>query len=86
MTTTFREHLTCKELVELVTDYLEDRLSAEQRLKFDQHLNWCPPCGHYLEQIKATIHAAGRLTEHNVPEAAKEVLLKAFRHFKSQQR
>jgi len=86
MTTVFREYLTCKELVELVTDYLEDRLSAEQRLKFDQHLNWCPPCRHYLEQIQATIHAAGRLTEHNVPDAAKETLLEAFRHFKSQQR
>ena len=86
MTTAFREYLTCKELVELVTDYLEDRLTAEQRLKFDQHLNWCPPCGHYLEQIKATIQAAGKLTEQNVPEAAKQVLLEAFRHFNSQRR
>lgn len=83
MTRPFREYLTCKELVELVTDYLEDRLSAEQRLKFDQHLNWCPPCVHYLEQIKVTIRAAGRLTEHHVPEAAKAALLEAFRHFKS---
>jgi len=86
MTTASREYLTCKELVELVTDYLEDQLSAEERLKFEQHLNWCPPCGHYLEQMQVTIRAAGSLTEHNVPEAAQKVLLEAFRHFKTAQR
>jgi anti-sigma factor RsiW len=86
VTTALREDLTCKELVELVTDYLEDRLSAEERLRFEEHLNWCPPCGQYLEQIHLTMRATGRLAEDNVSEPAKQVLLTAFRSWKGHQR
>ena len=80
-----RNHLTCKELVELVTDYLEARLPEPERLKFEDHLSWCPPCVVYLDQIKLAIGAAGRLTEQDVPAPAREALLHAFRQWKGKE-
>ena len=50
--------MTCKELVELVTDYFDDALSPEQRAAFEQHVALCPGCGFYLEQMRTTITLA----------------------------
>jgi len=55
--------LTCQELVELVTDYLEASLSASQRARFDEHLAKCTGCRNYLAQMRQTINLAGTLTE-----------------------
>ncbi|HEY5955746.1 MAG TPA: zf-HC2 domain-containing protein [Polyangiaceae bacterium] len=71
--------MRCKELVELVTDYFEDRLLPEQRLRFEEHLHWCPPCVRYLEQMRMTILVVGRLTEQDIPSEARTELLSTFR-------
>lgn len=71
--------LSCSELVELVTDYLEGRLSIAERTRFEMHLCCCPPCRTYLAQIRATVAAAGRLTEETLPPDARDALLAAFR-------
>ena len=75
--------MTCKELVELVTDYLEGALPPEDVADFDKHLSLCTGCRNYLTQMRQTIHAMGRLTEENVPEDAKQELLVLFRDWKS---
>jgi anti-sigma factor RsiW len=80
MTTT---ELTCKELVEIVTDYLEDRLPPAERLRFDQHLLGCEGCLNYLDQIRETIRVVGRLGEDSIPAPVRERLLRAFRDWKS---
>ena len=49
------EQLSCQELVELVTDYLEGSLSPEERARFDEHLGVCEGCRRYLAQIEATV-------------------------------
>ena len=54
--------LSCQELVELVTDYLEGALSPEDTARFEDHIVWCPGCAAYLEQIRKTIELTGRLT------------------------
>jgi anti-sigma factor RsiW len=62
--------LTCKELVEVVTDYLEGSMPAEQRLLFEEHLAFCDWCQRYLEQLRATIRLTGTLREDDLtPEA-----------------
>ena len=72
---TQRPELTCKELVELVTDYLEGALSTTDRARFDEHIAGCPFCTTYLEQMRDTIRAAGRLPEESIaPEALAELL------------
>ena len=75
--------LTCRELVEIVTDYLEDRLSALDRRRFEEHLAACEGCANYVEQVRDTIRLVGRLTDDAIPIPARERLLQAFRDWKS---
>src|ERR1700756_298701 len=49
--------LTCKELTQLITDYLEERLSQIDRIRFEQHLSVCPGCVVYLKQMRSMIQA-----------------------------
>ena len=74
--------LTCKELVELVTGYLDGSLRGRRRRRFEAHLSGCDGCTRYLRQIEATIRATGRLTEERITEEQKTVLLAAFRDWK----
>jgi anti-sigma factor RsiW len=83
MTETVRE-ISCQELVELVTDYVEGALSPEERARFDAHVADCDGCRRYVEQIRTTISLAGRLTPELLDPAARDALLEAFRDWKSQ--
>lgn len=74
--------MTCKELVELITDYLEGALPAADRLRFEQHLDCCPPCRTYVDQIRQTVRAAGKLSEESIPDDAKALLLRLFNDWK----
>ena len=76
------EHITCGEVVELVTDYLERALPAEETTLFEQHLNFCEGCIVYVEQMRATAETVGRVREEDVPPETKEKLLAAFREWK----
>ena len=71
--------LTCKELVELVTDYLEGALPPSDRSRFDEHLTTCPYCRIYLDQMRQTIRALGHLPEEAIAPEALESLLARFR-------
>jgi anti-sigma factor RsiW len=75
--------LTCKELVELITGYLEGTLRGRQRRRFESHLAACDGCTRYLAQMEATIRATGTLTEEQVPDEQKVVLLAAFRDWRT---
>jgi anti-sigma factor RsiW len=74
--------LQCGELVELVTEYLEGTLSAGDLTRFELHVVLCPDCARYLQQMKDTLRAAGRLTEESLPDGARDRLLAAFRNWK----
>jgi predicted anti-sigma-YlaC factor YlaD len=77
--------MTCKELVELVTEYLEGALAPEARARFEEHLQSCKGCTNHLNQMRQTIRLAGELTEDSIPPAAQQDLLTAFRNWKQQQ-
>jgi len=74
--------LTCRELVELVTDYLEEALPPAERAIFESHIDGCDACAIYLDQIRATVAVAGKLGEERVAPAARDALLAAFRGWK----
>ena len=74
--------LTCQELVELVTDYLDEALPPTERQAFETHLGGCSGCQTYLAQIRQTIALTGHLTPTHLPPAAKEELLQLFRDWK----
>jgi anti-sigma factor RsiW len=75
--------MTCRELVELVTEYLEGTLSAEESERFQEHLSICPGCQAYIDQMRSTIGALGSLSEESIDPRAREALLAAFRDWKS---
>jgi len=70
--------MTCQALVELVTDYLDGSLAPEDRERFDSHIAECFWCARYLEQMRVTIAAVGRIEEDSVSGEARETLLTAF--------
>ena len=77
------DELTCRELVELVTNYLEGALTLGERHRFERHLGTCSVCPRYVEQLRATIRVLGQLHEDDVPEPARDALLEAFRAWKT---
>lgn len=76
------ELLTCKELVELVTEYLDGTLPENVRARVDQHLAGCDGCTNYLEQMRQTIQLTGKLREENLTPQQLEELLNLFRDWK----
>jgi anti-sigma factor RsiW len=74
--------ITCKELVALVTEYLEDRLPLPARTRFELHICTCPGCRVHLAQMRALVRASGHLAEDDLPTAAREQLLALFREWK----
>ena len=77
------EELSCQELVELVTDYLEGALPSELHQRFDEHIAHCSGCQTYLAQMHATIRATGELTVESLSPEAERSLLDAFRGWRS---
>jgi anti-sigma factor RsiW len=75
--------LTCRELVEIVTDYLEGRLPPGDRVRFEEHILVCEGCTAYVEQMRETIRLTGALRTEDVPAEAQEELLRAFRGWKA---
>ena len=74
--------VTCVEFVELVTDYLEERLSAADRTRFDAHLKTCAHCQVYLDQMRQTVRTLGHRPEEALSPEALEALLAHFRRWR----
>ena len=73
------EELSCQELVEIVTDYLEGALPPELHERFEYHIGRCTGCHAYVEQMRATIRTTGTLTPESLSPDAERTLLDAFR-------
>lgn len=76
------EPMDCKELVELVTAYLDSALDAETRKRFDEHLLECDGCESYLQQFRVTVRTVGKIRAEDVDPAYRDRLLNAFRDFR----
>ena len=74
--------LTCREVIDLLSNYVEDSLSPDERRRVDEHLALCDGCDTYLEQIRETIRLSGMVTEEQVPDEEKMALLAAFRDWR----
>jgi anti-sigma factor RsiW len=74
--------MTCQDVVELVTAYLEDALSAEDRARFEEHLLLCDGCVRYLRQIERTIELVGEVREESLSPRTRQELLDAFADWK----
>ena len=77
------EQLSCQELVELVTDYLEGALPDRERHSFEHHIEGCTGCHEYVRQMRETIELTGQLTPADLSPEAEAALLAVFRDWKS---
>jgi predicted anti-sigma-YlaC factor YlaD len=75
--------MTCQELTELITDYLERRLPLLQRWRFQAHLGMCRHCRAYLHQMRKTIDTVGHLPGEPMEPEVRDRLLEQFRNWKS---
>ena len=75
--------LTCAEIVELVTEYLEGGLSTADRERFEEHVGFCHDCIAYLDQVRETIATMGRLgVQEDLSPQLQDSLLQAFRDWR----
>ena len=74
--------LTCQEMVELVTDYLESRMDDATMARFEEHVAECDACTLYIEQMRQTIAALGHIPAESVSAEAEEELVVAFRNWR----
>ena len=71
--------ISCQELVELVTDYVEAVLPEADRARLEAHLAECPHCEEYVAQMRQTIDVVGALTAEAISPERQQQLLEAFR-------
>lgn len=77
------DELSCREVVELVTDWLEGALPAAEHARVELHLAACEGCAAYVEQMRATVRIAGRLDEEELEPALRDELVAAFRGWRA---
>ena len=75
--------MTCRELVEAVTLYVEDALGETDRARFEAHLADCHPCGEYIGQYRTTIAVAARLEPDELSAESRDEVLRAFRDWRA---
>jgi len=69
---------TCREVVELVTEYLEGAMTSEERAALELHLHYCDGCATFLDQIRETATLAGGLSEEQISDEIRDALHAAF--------
>lgn len=75
-------NLSCQELTELLTEYLEGSMPWIQRIRFQVHLGLCGGCRNYLRQMKLTIQTLGKLPVEPIPPEIRVEMLHQFRNWK----
>jgi anti-sigma factor RsiW len=73
------EDLACIEAVEIMTDYLDRALPAVEARRLERHLETCPGCTEYLEQMRTLAGSLGGLTKDSLPAETRDALIAAFR-------
>lgn len=73
----------CQQIVEWVTDYLEQALPEETHRLVDEHLADCPPCRRYIDQIRQTLSVLGTVSDETLSPEAWTALRDTFRSLRS---
>jgi anti-sigma factor RsiW len=78
-----RKDLVCQEAIELLTEYLEGTLPRRQRRRLRTHLDACPNCSAYLEQIRVTIRLSGTIEPEDLSPRALDELTELYRRWRA---
>lgn len=73
--------LTCREVVELMTEYLEGSMDSGDRLRFERHVAICPPCRGFMAQLRHTIAVSSDAPEDAISPDVREALVDTFRNW-----
>jgi anti-sigma factor RsiW len=73
----------CREVVSLVTEYLENSLPPDQRRRFEEHLRGCKNCTEYLAEMRTTLRLMGRLEPDRLPDHMRRDLVQAFKNWRA---
>jgi len=76
-----RRTIACRQAVELVTAYLEEALSARDRARFESHLEGCPHCTEYLDQMRRTLAVMGRIEPEAIDPETRTELVALYRRW-----
>lgn len=79
-----RRELVCQEMVELITDYLEDALSRSQRRRFEAHIAGCEHCAEYLEQMRTTVRLTGGLRHEDLTAEMQQEFADIYQRWRSE--
>jgi anti-sigma factor RsiW len=79
-----KDELVCRQVVELVSDYLEGALPRPERRRFERHLAGCEHCTEYLKQMRVTIALTGRLTPEDLTPMMREDFTALYRRWRSE--
>jgi anti-sigma factor RsiW len=79
------DELACRQVVEMVTDYLEGALSRSERRRLEAHLAGCEHCAEYLRQIRATIRLTGRVRSEDLTPEMSEELTDIYRRWRAEE-
>ena len=77
-----RRPFVCREVVELVTDYLEGTMAPRDQARFEAHLAGCPHCREYLAQMRRTLDLMGRIEPEDVAPEVQEELVALYRRWR----
>lgn len=77
-----RRTIACREVVELVSDYLEGALPRGERRRLERHLAGCPHCTEYLAQMRETIRLTGRIVPEDFSPQMREEFTELFRRWR----
>jgi anti-sigma factor (TIGR02949 family) len=77
------DEFSCQEMIEVVTNYLDDALPPDEQQRFERHLSYCAGCNTYVDQIRETIRQTGMVPrEESLPPALREEIVDQFRAWK----
>ena len=75
--------VVCRDVVELVTAYLEDQLSRRDRARFEAHLAECPHCTEYLHQMRTTVLVLGQAATEPTDPVARDELVALYQRWRA---
>jgi anti-sigma factor RsiW len=74
--------MTCRQVVQLLTEYLDGALSTADRARVEEHLAGCDACTAFLAQLRTTQRVVAELASVEIPAALRADLLRAFRDWR----
>ena len=75
--------ITCRQVVALVTAYLDGELTRAEHDLFEAHLAECEDCTEHVHQIQATVALSGQLRDEDLDPVAREDLVELYRRWRS---